>query len=824
MAVATTVVSAITHPANSEGDLTSADTTLPQIDLIAPRYVPTITIEPTATLAEFFLRPITVYELNWTSAVTGAFAFTPYRAYFSNAAIARKIYGNARIRCKLHFRFEWHPTAFHFGRMLFGIVNHSGIGATTPATSELAARLMQQGPHVILDAAAPKVLTLDMPFNQVMNYINTDSGSAFYQNEGPGTAATYLNPAFYYWAIAALGFSNAAAVPSVLISVRCYATEVELVAPTGYAAYSQAGRSQPSELMRSGPISGTLNTVGAAIGGVRRLIPSISSWLKPFQSLAVASADVAALLGFSTPPDIRAPMPVVARPGPSLALVDQTSSSNQVTLYSNTGTTPSMDNMGFSSDDEMLLAKWFETSSFLGEFTWALSNATNDVLCAFPVSPRFVPYDGATNLFPTSIWYASYPFGRWTGTLIYRLTVAASAQHRGRLRIVYEPTGLALGTEPVGQRYNCVFDLDDTKEIDIAVSWNSEQTWLANPITNTVNVSGSPARWVATGATYNILSDNGGLIIYVEAPLTAPQATNNDIAVSLTIRGGPDFLVADPGLTQLQYFVPAANQAGRSQPTQPTSTPVASKVDPAVPLCYLNGPPPDNSHSTMVANGESPVSLRSLLKRYTYYQAIEPASLVGPAAFYYATFRHPPLPLATYTKDVFDGCVASKHPAATYISWYAFGYTFTRGSVRWRYSRVPSQVSGDNFADGLQPRMWAYRRANIAAAAAATLVPLNTLVLLGHGSVASNNDSVLDVTIPIEMGFNALSNYIALPSTNSIWTSTNMPTQHGLLLEGGNLYTSSRVSVDVMCAAGDDFTFGGFIGAPALILRAGGAT
>lgn len=818
----------------AEGDLAHAESSLAESSLVIPRHVYAVTNEEKVDFNRFFERPIVILDFAWTPAFAGS-ATSLYNSYLGNAAIIRKLTGYSRMRFTMNLRFEWHPTAFHFGELVCGIVHDFGYSAAYKPLGDVYT--IMKGPHVVLSAANPRVIDMQVPFIQTRPYLDiTETDTLTIANNMSGGPGLYIND------LAPLGFSNAAAVPSVQVTIRMWLTDVELVGPTGYLPFSQSAKGKgPAdlELRNEGPVSSGLRTFGSALRGAASAAPVLAPWLKPVEIFANLGSSVAAMLGFSVPPDTRAPMPVVSRGTSSYALTDVPSSSQQVTFSSEAGTTVSPANLGVGTTDEMTLATWTQSESPLYLFTWALADATATTIFRVPVTPRFSRYDGANWFDTTNLCYASLPFRKWRGSIIYRFRVICSAQHRGRLRFVYEPVGTTLGAEPSGLRNNCVFDLSHDREFDVCVSWSAASSWLSTGATSTLTTTGMPAAMSATGTTYNIATDNGCLFAIVEAPLTAPQATNNDVQVYVGIRGGPDYMVADPDLYYPQFWTVAVNQSARSSAPRdftaetPMARPSLGATSPS--MCYINGPPVRADNLTLTTYGESPVSVRSLVKRFCYYNMFNNATFDAPTSVSnpWAWFKTVMYPAFSFQISVFGAFYSvGKHPLVTWLSWYRSGYIGIRGGARWRFFPVVgngTDVTGVASTTSLPPPRVLVSRSMTApdgqvinaAGFGSQWVNGNAFVgaSFGGGGVVVNHlsDGTADVEVPYD------GQYSFMPARTIQVQDITLDTSGGVQPIGvfisGCGSNSTGTQLFAYSAAADDTILFGFTGAPGMRVR-----
>lgn len=803
----------------TSGDLAHAETSLMTSNLAVPRLYPMTTNEVGVNYQAFFARPIVIVQFSWT-ATHANIAHNLYNLYLNNATILRKLFGYSRIRFKMHLRIEWHPTAFHFGEMVAAIEHKDGSdnhGYGSYLTLPLMAYHLQ---HVVMSAANPRIVEMEVPFLHPEPYVDLLAGGQLTTPD----PAVYL-PYLIFNDVVPLGFSNGAAVPEVAVTVRAWLTDVELNGPTGYTPFSQSG---PVE-SPVGPVTKVFHAAGALFRAARVAAPSFAPFLRPAEAFAKLGGGVAALLGFSVPSDTRTPAPVRAVDASSYSQVDVGSSSTKLTFSSDATTTVSTIGFGGGGSDEMTLSTWAESESPLFLFPWTLATATGTTIGIIPVSPRFATYDGATWVSATNLMYLCKAFGSWRGDIIYRFRVVCSQQHRGRLRFVYEPGGAVIGAEPFGMRSHCVMDLDADREIDLCVSWASNQNWLHLPHSATVSAAGFPAAMSATGTTYNDDADNGALFMIVEAPLIAPQPTNNDVTVFCSIRGGPNFAVADATVTHLLHWTPAVNQSGpvaapRDRAAEPAmARPGMGAAGPMV--CYINGREEGDGTMGLVTWSESIASIRALVKRFCFYTVLDTdgGGVVVESGSSTFTWTLPGMPNPGYRNgdDIALPDACAVRPDWTYLTWFMQGYKGIRGGVRWRARLPPSY----RFTTGGVPtvnldgqRLVAWRSSTSAGGWATGTAGFDEYLMLGNGcTLGSSVEGAVDFELP----YDSRSSFVTCRHPETVPYAADWGLKAFSVSANGFLGQEnvSKVGPWLMVAAADDTTLLGFVGAPAIRVR-----
>lgn len=212
----------------------------------------------------------------------------------------------------------------------------------------------------------------------------------------------------------------------------------------------------------------------------------------------------------------------------------------------------------------------------------------------------------------------------------YRFQIVASAYHKGRLRIVYDPGYIA--TLEANVAYTRIVDLVDERDFTIDVAWGNEYAWLeTSPLSVTSRFLVGSAFTSAQRANHN-----GTLGVYVLNDLTAPNdSVNNDIAINVFVSMCQDAEFAAPSSLPIEYttympFVDEGLLAVEDAQLEPQSDPYESS-DPAeanAPVmemtkeCINQCNVVDNM--SVVHYGESISSFRQLLKRYNYHSSFLP--------------------------------------------------------------------------------------------------------------------------------------------------------------------------------------------------------
>jgi hypothetical protein len=141
------------------------------------------------------------------------------------------------------------------------------------------------------------------------------------------------------------------------------------------------------------------------------------------------------------------------------------------------------DSVFSSKVDEMDIVYIAKKSSiFADNINWTIEQGSTAILHTFPVAPGIVENKyvaTAGHIYPSTLAYLASMFSFWRGGLTYRLTVAKTAFHTGRLRITYH-AGISSGatsTSTFQNAYNWVLDLSVSSEIAFTIPYVSNVPW-----------------------------------------------------------------------------------------------------------------------------------------------------------------------------------------------------------------------------------------------------------------------------------------------------------------------------------------------------------
>lgn len=569
------------------------------------------------SLSEFLSRPVKIASYTWAISAGIQQTFDPWTFFLTNSAVADKIRNYALLRGTLNIKFTINGNGFYYGRVIAAyepLYGYNNVGIA-PTNSIFRRTVFSMYPHIYLDSTTSQGGIITAPTILPENWIDLTGGT--YSDLGRINLQN----------LSVLRHANDSSAPAVSVIVHAWMTDVHFAVPTTAGLDSltpQAGvmssvmdaNADYKDEHGQGIVSGISSGV-AAVAGALSKVPVIAPFAKATSMVAKGVGKVARFFGFSRPPVLEPPKPYVHRPFGNFAVCDLDEAVQKLTVDSKQELTIDPRTVGLSDVDELSIKNIAERETYFFTYTWQDSDAIGSPIMTALNSPMHFHLNGAGyNL--TSISFASLPFRYWKGTLIYKFMVMASAHHKGRLRVVWDPHNVP-ATEPESNVVNSkVIDIAETREFEIAIGWGQKYSWLD-----------CPKPGVYTTMSGGVLSEragtNGTLALYVHNQLTRPGTSGNSVYVGVTVRAGPDFELASPG-NYIDGYTWVEPQSGETDTGKGTSGQEEHLPETAPTMT----PMADTANSdNLVYFGEKISSFRQLLKRYCFSEALSLAGHPG---------------------------------------------------------------------------------------------------------------------------------------------------------------------------------------------------
>lgn len=667
---------------------------------------PTFKIADTddADLGNFFSRPIKIRSFSWATGANLYESFNPWRDFFENPRVINRITNFNLLRCKLKVRIVLNGNSFHYGR---AIASYTPLQFLDDFTKDRAFFIQDvvaasQRPHVYLDPTTSQGGTLTLPFVWYENALRIPDQA--WRSMGEMKIHGMQN----------LKHANGA-TDQVIVSVFAWAEDVSLSIPTANepgALTPQMGEvftPQATDEYGTGPISRPAGIVAKAAGALSN-IPGIGMYARATQMAANAVSGVASMFGYSRPITLADIEPYKPTYLGNMANTNVPDTSQKLTLDAKQELTVDPRVMGLGSTDEMTIKSIAQRESFLTQFGWAVADSAETLLWNSEVSPVLWNELAGTNdeLHMPACCFATLPFRRWRGSMKFRFQIVASAFHKGRLKITYDPS------YPLSNEYNTnytyIIDLAKERDFTVEIGWGQQRSLLKhrNPLSASV-----PYSTTALGADPGLFG-NGIISVYVVNDLTVPNSTvNNDIEVNVFVSAGNDFEVFDPDSKNIEDLVWFAPQMGEIFSPQMADTNGQTANQPDADLTKREDEPmketpsqtmaptlSDQDHTTCVYYGDPITSFRQCLKRYNYHSAITPTSTTATSILNLRNSNYP------YYRGYAPGAVHETIVPAvgtpynyckmTLLNYITPAFTCRRGGLRWKYFRMGGNNSGDS--------------------------------------------------------------------------------------------------------------------------------
>lgn len=824
-------------------------------------------LQENAQLAAFLSRPIEVFRREWTVNAGTPFVdvFNPWQLFLNDARVLNKLETFKLLHGTLKLKFLINGSPYHYGRVFVGCrptrydnnmsqldlvssgltVNYNTNTGTPGVKSLIGGRTFySQRPHIFIDPATNQPSHIDWPFFAATNFLDLND---------PNTVDRLGR--IEMWELNTLQHNNNATDPLTitvfawmedvtltgLTSTAVAVSQSEMTVTSGKKAKKSKKKTSMSESKNKDEYQGADGVISGPASAVANYaayfteIPIIGKFARATHIAGGAVADVARLFGFSRPAIIDPP--TIMRPQllGNMAITMGNDPVMKLTLDPKQELTIDPSTAGLPGDDQMSIGYIAKKEALIDSFVWNNGQFADRRIYSIAVHPMVAPIMDTAPVdtyTQTPLSFVTLPFARWRGSLRYRFQIVASAFHRGRLAVVYEPSLAPSLNLDLNSRYVAILDLAEAKDFTIEVKWSQAQAYCQVEIPAATVVANSDFPAILAG----LPQYNGIIQVYVINEL-ASSITTSSVDVNVYISAGDDYQVQMPRdrMANIAYArnditpgPPAFSQSevitqDENDPTQDTTM-------------ILNGSYcPCDPNSNLVYFGEQIVSIRSLMKRYNFHRPLVVDGLTADQVYLtsFIVFNFPTGPGPTYGSSLaspltpIPGGASYNVCAMTHIRYFAQGYIGWRGSIR--YKAVNLKGQGDS---GL---------IKVARSSGRTVAEsVSTQIVRGTGVIATNTARRYLATGPasnVMEGFNMNSAIVnpsleyELPLYNAFrYVEVNEPViadateqlkyqgnynggAHFIATTTRNVDSDSFGTLEMYAAIGEDFSFFFFIGA-----------
>lgn len=644
-----------------------------------------------ADLADFLSRPVLLHTENIPiSENLYRHQFKPWTLFFSDAAIRRKIYNFAYIKCNLHVKFVINASPFHYSLLMASyrpLNSKNPLGRLITINQTRSTVSESQMPNVLMEASTSTGGELVLPFVWPYNGLRIDKqedfdsmGDIILQTITPLRAAT-------------------ATTTNVTISVFAWATDVTMSVSTSgdpFTAQSSKAKKKKSVSVKvksdeydkpgNGVVSGPASVVASISRGLEQA-PLIGPFARATTIGADAVASIARIFGFSRPVttcEITPYRNIVSGVTANTAGIDTL---EKVSLDPKQELTIDPRTVGLDSTDQMTVNTIVSRRSFLTTFNWSETDAPGKMLFNSRVTPAMSRVDGTT-IYPTALAFGSMPFKYWSGSLIFTFKIVATKYHKGRIVIHYDPFDNTIANVP-SSTYSTSFsqtvDITENEEVEIEIPWAQMELYR-------ILITNFGVQYYSDSAVLTPnLNDNGLLSVSVLNELTSSDDTS-PIQIAVFVRAGDDFQLRVPVGDRIKNYVPFG---ANTEETMSSSGDFVAQSSGPKSIVHKSADS-YNDDADHVVFGDPVHSFRSLLKRYNYTGSYNTVDTFADSEKGLVQFRMTQCPpqrgYYAYGMDTTSTGAKFNYVFTTLQSFLKPAYAGYRGGVRYKWFTTDGSV------------------------------------------------------------------------------------------------------------------------------------
>jgi hypothetical protein len=592
---------------------------------------PSLGQDSVVDISKFLSRPVRLYEDELKLGYNAPIILSIWDLFTRAPSVRSKLRNFAYLRANMKVRISISGSPFHYGRFLvsyqpLAVYNDVLINISANAAADAGFRplfynyLSQSRGSSTMVVNQNRPLDIDIPF-----IANKPMFRLFDTSSGAITAGTGFPDLVEAGDLYIVDLNNVGAVSTtptnLYIQVFAWMTDVELGCPTSTQLVVNT-ESGISDERKTGPVERFASRAAEVSAALTR-IPTIGVFARASQIAFSGLSSISALFGWSKPVMIDSPVYVKNEPYQNGALTVGYDTVQRIVLDPKQELTVDPRLAG-SDEDEMCIRHMTARSTFFRTFQWAPTNPVmGSPIFTTRVNPNICTQyvtGGQRYVQPTALAFASAPFQYWRGDIIFRFEIVCSNFHRGKIAIYYEPNlnpGVITSTDiAYNKQFLHIVDIQQTQSFELKVDWTTYREWL---------LVGPPdaCKYNEVGVfdpTYRNGYSNGYIGVTPFTKLQSPDGSTIDINVYVRSDNMMfNFLTANniPTERRLPVVVNAESSIS-STVTNSNGTYFAEPVEQSV----LNPSTAIVDHCAEHHFGEIPISFRALVRRYVTLRAI----------------------------------------------------------------------------------------------------------------------------------------------------------------------------------------------------------
>lgn len=667
---------------------------------------------PDAELANFLARPVKLSSMAWTVGSGLTNSIFPWKLWASNKRVANRLSNFTYFRAKLHVKYIVNGNPFYWGNALVdytpcikspgGTENRLTVIGGNNVSSKCAG---SQRPHIFIDSSTSKGGELELPFFYQKPFLDLTVASEVDQM---GTLSLQSMAPLYH----------PSSTNPINISVYAWATEVMLGGPTQTNVAGLTPQGADDDEYEKKPISETANYIAEKMGTLTN-VPTIGPYAVAAEKGARMVGAAASAMGYSKPTNLETPKIARVENVANLAIVDDLDRSNLLSLASKNQVSVDPGIAGLPPVDELSHAALCSKQSFIGSFDWLKSNDVNTKLLTVPLTLPHMVEDvfhadaaGKSAYIATGASAIALCYDRWRADICLRFQVVASAYHRGRLLIIWDPTGVNPTTPESNMTYSTIVDIGEKRDFTVTCGWGQSAPFLETqqqqglalpePI-----ITGYRKNFDTSGGTFicDRRYENGVITVYVLNKLTSSGTDTHPIRINVF-----------HSAKNAKFGDPSPDIANQSFFKNPTTPPAAKRETTTTGSIFerqgwempdetedniMLGPSAAIDDSALMFFGEHFDSVRPLLKRYCLRELKSQSVTVDPLGYKVvsANVGRCLIPRgwdSTSTETLsYEGGVQTpvNLTANSFLNHFANCYAGVRGSMRFKFVKLGQTLS-----------------------------------------------------------------------------------------------------------------------------------
>lgn len=767
-----------------------------------PRSVKTVNSD----LNRYLNRPVLVKTINWEESDGIEENIYPWYLYFNHTSIRKRIDNYAFLKCKLNIRVVVTASPFYYGACQVSYRPYADEGVC-PTYSSFRHRYLSNSQRPSFNIYPQQSMGGDMqlPFMFHKEYANV-------------TTATDLNLLGQLTIISLTTLMNANSVSgeAATIQIFAWAEDVELSGPTINLALQSRDE-------YTGIISKPASSLAYWSGQLASL-PIIGKFATATSLASGSVAAIASLFGYTNVPNIEKQAAFKPTSTPLLATTDIGVAVEKLTLDSKNELT--IDNTAYSCGDEdpLLINSMCKRESYLTQFSWTAATPPQTLLWNSRVTPNMyasttIEYGAddavGTVVSMTPMCMVANLFQYWRGDIKFRFVFLCSQYHRGKVRVVWDPTA-TIGADPsvvtgYTEVFNKVIDLSIEQDVSITVPYNQATAFLRTSDSILPESSIYDSGYVVPA------TDNNGILSVVILNRQTSPIASADIKVLVYV-SAPDIDFETPkSLTR--YFSPYPLQSKDSDLSNPSSNN----------LFETSG---DSSHLNLVYMGEKVMSLRQIMRRANFIMNLGCTDFYQDDTYIESSINRMPLypgfdpnGIATVYKV---GTPASTAPfnyvQYSTLNWITQCFVGYRGSVIWNVN-----VTGPNIVTTASVTRYdgtltvnEYIRAENFDSTSENNIQYNGFIRNKHSQkgtslVNGRTQQALGVLVPWYSQYKfAVTTPLSRTLGDSSFATNTDAVRTAVVVQASATQPASRTALEFYCGAGTDFDPVFFLNVPVL--------